>query len=118
MTSRVTVTRVLPDDFGLRQYTRRWILHDLIETQKVERVRLSRYLLESIHLLEGTDSERLVIGDESWTCDIHQETWMYTLSCEEVLPTVRNTAGTSKKMIAHELKGIASRLARFPLRTS
>jgi hypothetical protein len=95
MTSRVTVVS------WLATFPRRWVLHDLTDAQRVERVRLLRSLFESLRLRQDTEFKRLATGNESWVYHIYRchETYRYASSREEVPPMVRNTKGTSNVMI-------------------
>jgi hypothetical protein len=96
MISRVTVSRILRDNLGLRQYTRQWVPHYLIKAQKVWCVLLSRSLQESLRLHHDTEFKSLTTEDESWLSYGYQDASVYALSREEVPLMVRNTIGTSK----------------------
>jgi hypothetical protein len=105
MTSRITVTPVLRDNFGLQKHTRRWVPHNLTEMQKVESMRLSRSLPKSLRLPKGTEFKGLATEDESWISDRYQETSKYALSRDEIPPMVRNTIGTSEVTWPVDAKG-------------
>jgi hypothetical protein len=63
-----TIKRVLVSDLGMRKFVRRWILHDLSEANRRERVLKANLLLEELRADEENEFANTMTGDESWFC--------------------------------------------------
>jgi hypothetical protein len=61
-----TIERVLVSDLGMRKFVRRWIVHDLSEANRRERVLKANLLLEELRADEGNEFANTMTGDESW----------------------------------------------------
>jgi hypothetical protein len=59
------IKRVLASDLGMREFVRRWIPHDLSETNRRERVLEANLLLEELRADEGNELANTMTGDES-----------------------------------------------------
>jgi hypothetical protein len=60
-----TIKRVLVSDLGIRKFVRRWISHDLSETNRRERVIKVNLLLEELQADERNEFANIMTGDES-----------------------------------------------------
>jgi hypothetical protein len=63
-----TIKGVLVSDLGMRKFVRRWIPHDLSESNRRERVIKANLLLEELWTDEGNEFANTMIGDETWFC--------------------------------------------------
>jgi hypothetical protein len=60
-----TIERVLVSDLGMRKFVRRWISHDLSESNRRERVLKANLLLEELGADEGNEFVNTMTGHES-----------------------------------------------------
>jgi hypothetical protein len=72
-----TIKRVLVSDLGMRKFVRRWILHDLSEANRRERVLKANLLLEALRADEGNEFANTITGDESRFCLSHESDSMF-----------------------------------------
>jgi hypothetical protein len=63
-----TIERVLVSDLGMRKFVKRWILHDLSESNRRERALKVNLLLEELRADEGNEFANTITGNESWFC--------------------------------------------------
>jgi hypothetical protein len=61
-----TIKGVLVSDLGMRKFVRRWIRHDLSESNRRERVVKANLLLEELQADEGNEFANTMTGDENW----------------------------------------------------
>jgi hypothetical protein len=63
-----TIKGVMVSDLGMRKFVRRWMPHDLSESNRGERVLKANLLLEELRADEGNEFANTMTGDESWFC--------------------------------------------------
>jgi hypothetical protein len=72
-----TIKRVLVSHLGMRKFVRRWILHDLSEANRRERVLKSNLLLEELRADEWNEFANTMTGDESRFCLSYESDSMF-----------------------------------------
>jgi hypothetical protein len=72
-----TIKRVLVSDLGMRKFVRRWIPHDLSETNRRKRVLKVNLLLEELRADEGNEFANTMTGDESGFCLSYESDSMF-----------------------------------------
>jgi hypothetical protein len=65
LSTHQTIKRVLVSDLVMQKFMRRWIPHDLIETNRRERVLKANLLLEELRANEGNEFANIMTGAES-----------------------------------------------------
>jgi hypothetical protein len=79
-----TIKRVPVSDLGMQKFVRRWILHDLSESSRRERILKAYLLLEELRADEGNEFASTMTGDESWFCLSYESDSMFatlTFNC-------------------------------------
>jgi hypothetical protein len=60
------IKNVMVSDLGMQKFVRRWILHDLSESNRRERVLKANLLLEELRADEGNEFVDTMTGGKSW----------------------------------------------------
>jgi hypothetical protein len=64
----------------------RWILHDLSEANRRERVLKANLLLEELRADEGNEFANIMTGDENWFFLSYESDSMFARTRDEVIP--------------------------------
>jgi hypothetical protein len=81
-----TILKTVQRDFGLKQFSRRWVPHQLSSPQKVDCVNRCRALLHLLQQLQLFDFEGMTTGDESWFRYEYESDSMFVPSVDMVFP--------------------------------
>jgi hypothetical protein len=90
---------MLERELGLRKFSRRWVPHSLSDSQKVDRMRKARYMLDVI--LEQTDKSFscLITGDDSSFVYLSASGHIFASGRESVIPREKQTMASRKVML-------------------
>jgi hypothetical protein len=83
----------------MRKFLRRWIPHDLSETNRRERVLKANLLLEELRADEGNEFANTMTGDESWFFLSHASESMFARTRDEVIQRTSQKIGSEKVMV-------------------
>jgi hypothetical protein len=78
---------------------RRWILHDLSEANRRERVLKANLLLDELRADEGNKFANTMTGDESWLFHSYESDFMFARTRDEAIPRTSQKIGSEKVMM-------------------
>jgi hypothetical protein len=97
--SAQTVTNHLHHNLGMKCYHLRWISHGVDNSQKAERVRLARIMLEALNVHVRTNYQYLITGDELEMMYDQIPLKMLTLDRDHIDTILRPSHQSRKTMI-------------------
>jgi hypothetical protein len=97
--SSPTVKEILHRELGLQTCTRRWVPHELSETQKKCRVDQSRSVPDMLQLYARHNFGGITTGDESWFLYSTYTNSMFAVSAAEVVSRTKQNISAWKTMV-------------------
>jgi hypothetical protein len=94
-----TIRRVLVSDLEMRKFVRRWIPHELSESNRRERVPKANLLLEELRADEGNEFVSKMTSDENSFFLSYESDSMFARTRDEVIPRTSQKIGSEKVMV-------------------
>jgi hypothetical protein len=94
--SKYTIKEILNREFGVQMFSRRCVSHSLSGSQKVDRMRKARYMLDV--LLEQRDKSfnGIVTSDDSWFVYLYPSDHMFVFGREDVILREKQIIGSAR----------------------
>jgi histone-lysine N-methyltransferase SETMAR len=94
-----TINEILRCDLGLKKFARRWILHQLNPSQKVQRVEAAKLLLQILQMFQPTTFDEIATGDESWFQYVYMSNSTFAPSRDLAATRTKDADRTTKTML-------------------
>jgi hypothetical protein len=80
----------------LRMFSRRWVPHSFSDSQRVDRMRKARHMLDVLLEQKYKYFTWIVSGDESWFACLYHSDHMFASGRENVISREKQTTGSRK----------------------
>jgi hypothetical protein len=90
---------ILERELGLQKFSRRWMPDSLSDSQKLDRIRKARYMLDVLRGQTDKSVNCIIIGDESWFVYLYLSDHMLASWRETLSPPEKQTNASRKVML-------------------